>query len=49
MRPFSGVRRLVAFFDLESGDAKTKCTNAVRAALRTQKRMTLFETIAGTA
>jgi serine/threonine protein kinase/hemoglobin-like flavoprotein/class 3 adenylate cyclase len=34
---------IVAFFGLESGDAKTKCTNAVRAALRMQKRMAVFD------
>ncbi|HET7435690.1 MAG TPA: protein kinase [Thermoanaerobaculia bacterium] len=34
---------IVAFFGLESGDAKTKCTNAVRAALRMQKRMGVFD------
>ncbi|HEX8169395.1 MAG TPA: protein kinase [Thermoanaerobaculia bacterium] len=34
---------IVGFFGLESGDAKTKCTNAVRAALRMQKRMAVFD------
>ena len=34
---------IVAFFGLEKGDAKTKCTNAVRAALRMQKRMGVFD------
>lgn len=34
---------IVAYFGLQGGDAKTKCTNAVRAALRMQKRMELFD------
>jgi serine/threonine protein kinase/class 3 adenylate cyclase/hemoglobin-like flavoprotein len=35
---------IVAFFGLEGGDARTKCTSAIRSALRMQKRMTVFDT-----
>jgi len=34
---------IVAFFGLEGGDARTKCTSAIRAALRMQKRMVIFD------
>ncbi|HEU4886696.1 MAG TPA: protein kinase [Thermoanaerobaculia bacterium] len=35
---------IVAFFGLEGGDARTKCTSAIRTALRMQKRMGVFDT-----
>lgn len=35
---------IVAFFGLEGGDARTKCTSAIRSALRMQKRMMVFDT-----
>jgi ferredoxin/hemoglobin-like flavoprotein len=35
---------IVAFFGLEGGDARTKCTSAIRSALRMQKRMVVFDT-----
>ncbi|MDP9191886.1 MAG: protein kinase [Acidobacteriota bacterium] len=35
---------IVAFFGLEGGDARTKCTSAIRSALRMQKRMIVFDT-----
>jgi hemoglobin-like flavoprotein len=35
---------MLALFGVEGEDARTKCTNAVRAALRMQKRMQVFNT-----